>query len=172
MRRSLRASLLSYSIMSSWLKQVCAAGSRSCGPYALWIWKRCGPPMPCSEDQTHLSRLRNLWTLTNPPHSIQKEAQKQHTPAQPPTTACLKTKGFMQGLPVSWSRQRTCRALKPSRGTFEVPVTNCTSSARSSLSSSRTTCSEYSEFNEPACQVAPNEQRACTQTCRKSTDCT
>ena len=45
---SLSCSLVLYSSMSSWLKQVCALGRRSCGPYALWIWSFWGPEIPCS----------------------------------------------------------------------------------------------------------------------------
>ena len=31
----------------TWLKQVCAEGSRPASPYALWIEKRCVPRIPC-----------------------------------------------------------------------------------------------------------------------------
>ena len=37
----------------------------------------------------------------------------------------------------------TCRALKPSRGTLEVPVTNWTSSARSCFSRLRTSSQNH-----------------------------
>jgi len=61
----LSCSLLSYSRMSSWLKQVWALGSRSWGPYDLWIWNFWGPEMPCNQSPpTYCKCLKDILMVT------------------------------------------------------------------------------------------------------------